>query len=80
MSNQTPSFENNFCTAPYSCGRDYIERGLRKIEEEGCAMPISSIGGIGGELEKARYFCETFLVVPRPLLRMCDLSFSDFFM
>merc|ERR1712037_120040 len=28
--------------------RDYIERGLRKIEEEGCAMPISSIGGIGG--------------------------------
>jgi len=28
--------------------RDYIERGLRKIEEEGCAVPISSIGGIGG--------------------------------
>jgi cytoskeleton-associated protein 5 len=28
--------------------RDYIERGLRKIEEEGCALPISSIGGIGG--------------------------------
>ena len=53
--NQTPSFGNNFCTAPYSCGRDYIERGLRKIEEEGCAMPISSIGGIGGELDKARY-------------------------
>ena len=37
-----------------------------EIEEEGCAMPISSIGGIGGELEKNRYdgaFCETFLVL-----------------
>ena len=32
-----------------SSSRDYIERGLRKIEEEGCAVPISSIGGIGGE-------------------------------
>ena len=27
--------------------RDYIEQGLRKIEEEGSAMPISSVGGIG---------------------------------
>ena len=44
-----------FVQLQYSCGRDYIERGLRKIEEEGCAVPISSIGGIGGELEKARY-------------------------
>ena len=44
-----------------SCARDYIERGLRKIEEEGCAMPISSIGGIGGEQRAWKDLMEHFV-------------------
>ena len=47
-----------------SSSRDYIERGLRKIEEEGCAVPISSIGGIGGECKlKKALLLHVFIIV-----------------
>ena len=62
-----------------SSSRDYIERGLRKIEEEGCAVPISSIGGIGGELNKALllhvFFCDTESPTYGPLFPQVCLAF-----